>query len=82
MWYQIEAKINPFHLMVTFANYLICIFMNINENIKKSLKTQENHRGIPGANLTYLAPQDDFKCKSFIGTPEMLLFIVINLFAL
>ena len=29
---------------------------------KKSLKKQqqENHRGIPGANLTYLAPKDDF----------------------
>ena len=39
--------------------------MNINENIKKSRKKkQENHRGISGANLTYLAPQDDFNgCK-------------------
>ena len=25
----------PFYLMVLFNNYLICIFMNINENLKK-----------------------------------------------
>ena len=42
--------------------------MNINENIKnhwkkkkkKKKKKKENNRGIPGANLTCLAPQDDF----------------------
>ena len=27
---------------------------------KKKKKKTENHRGIPGANLTCLAPQDDF----------------------
>ena len=56
--------------------------MDINENKKKSLKKkkkntkkkkQENHRGIPGANLTYmyLAPQDDFNgCKIIHWDPR------------
>ena len=39
------------------------IYENINKNTEKK-KNQENHRGIPGANLTYLVPQDDFNgCK-------------------
>ena len=34
-WYQIEAKTYTFLPMVRYINYLICIFMNINENLKK-----------------------------------------------
>ena len=30
---QITDKTQTFHPMVTYANYLICIFININENI-------------------------------------------------
>ena len=55
--------------MVTFANYLICIFMNINENMENNCK----HHGTQGANLTYLTPSGQFfmGVKSFIGIPEM-----------
>ena len=34
-WYQIKAKTQDFFPMVRYVNYLICIFMNINENLKK-----------------------------------------------
>ena len=34
-WYQIKAKAMAFYQMVRHANYLICIFMNINENVGK-----------------------------------------------
>ena len=33
--------------------------MNMTEN-RKPLKKPVKHRGTPGANLTYLAPQDNF----------------------
>ena len=33
-WYQTDAKIQTFNLLIRYANYLIIIFMNINENIK------------------------------------------------
>ena len=32
-WYQIEAKTKTLLPMVRYVNYLICIFMNINENL-------------------------------------------------
>ena len=33
-WYQIKAKTQTFHTMVRYTNYLICILMHINENLK------------------------------------------------
>ena len=32
-WYQIEAKTKTLLPMVRYVNYIICIFMNINENL-------------------------------------------------
>ena len=34
-WYQIKAETNTFHYMVRHTMNLICIFVNINENVKK-----------------------------------------------
>ena len=34
-WYQIKALAYAFYYMVSYTNYLIYIFMNINENVKK-----------------------------------------------
>ena len=33
-WYPIRANIQPFYLLISQGNYLITIFMNINENIR------------------------------------------------
>ena len=33
-WYQIKAETQAFGPVVRFVNYLICIFMKINENLK------------------------------------------------
>ena len=38
-WYQTEAKIPTFYLLIRYANYLIVIFMNINENIRNERKS-------------------------------------------
>ena len=41
-WYQIKAQTKSFYLIVQYANYLICIFMNINETweiIKKIVES-------------------------------------------
>ena len=37
-WYQIKAYALAFNQMVRHTNYLICIFMNINENVEKYVK--------------------------------------------
>ena len=37
-WYQIKAKTQTFLPMVRYVNYPICIFMNINENLKNEVK--------------------------------------------
>ena len=34
-WCQIKAYTHVFLLVVRFVNHLICIFMNINENLQK-----------------------------------------------
>ena len=39
-WYQIKTKTHDFLPMVRYLNYLICIFMNINENLKKTLTNE------------------------------------------
>ena len=36
-WYQIKAETQTFRHIVRFVNYLICIFMNINENLKNEI---------------------------------------------
>ena len=36
--YHIKARHIPFYLFVTYANYLICIYINIYENIKKLIQ--------------------------------------------
>ena len=36
--YQIKVLTQAFCHMVRFVNYLICIFMNINENLKNEVK--------------------------------------------
>ena len=41
-WYQIKEQIHAFYLMVSDANYLICIFMNTNENFKNEGKILKN----------------------------------------
>ena len=37
-WYQTDAKIPIFYLLIRYANHLIIIFMNINENIRNDKK--------------------------------------------
>ena len=37
-WYQINAKVEPICIMIRYANYLIIISMNINENIRNERK--------------------------------------------
>ena len=53
--------------------------MNINENIELA-ERPEKHCGIPGANLTYLAPPGQFfmASKSFIGTQKLQIVFVIK----
>ena len=38
-WYQIKDKTKTLLPMVRYINYLICIFMNINENLKNEVKS-------------------------------------------
>ena len=42
-WYQIEAKTHNFLPMVRYLYYLICIFMNINEDLKNEVKNHKKH---------------------------------------
>ena len=37
-WYQIEDKIQTFLPMVIYIYYLICLFMNIYEDLKNEVK--------------------------------------------
>ena len=43
-WYKIKALTQAFPHMVLYVNNLICIFMNINENLKNEVKTIKNTR--------------------------------------
>ena len=38
-WFQIKAKVEPIYIMISYANYLIIISMNINENIRNERKS-------------------------------------------
>ena len=38
-WYQINAEVQPFYIMIKYANYLITNFMNITENIRNERKS-------------------------------------------
>ena len=38
-WYQINAKVEPIYMMIRYANYLIIISMNNNENIRNERKS-------------------------------------------
>ena len=40
-WYEINAKVEPIYIMLRYANYLIIISMNINENIKIERKSSK-----------------------------------------
>ena len=33
-WYQLNVKTKDFHSVFRYSNFIICIFMNKNENIK------------------------------------------------
>ena len=37
--YEINAKVEPIYIMIRYANYLIILFMNINENIRNERKS-------------------------------------------
>ena len=52
-WYQIYAKVQPFYLMIKYANYLIIIFMNINE----ILEMRENYKRNGGVSTKLLLSQ-------------------------
>ena len=43
--YQIKVETLHFNPIVGFTNYLICIFMNINENIRNKRKMLEKLKG-------------------------------------
>ena len=43
-WYQIEALTHAVLPVVKYVNHLICIFMIINESMKKELKYHKKHK--------------------------------------
>ena len=43
-WYQIKAKTKTFLPVVRYVNYLVYIFMNINENLKNEVKIIKHHK--------------------------------------
>ena len=45
--YQIKAKKQKVYLLVRYANRLICIFININENLRNVRKSQKKIRYEP-----------------------------------
>ena len=53
-WYQTEAKIPTFYLMIRYANYLVVIFMNINENIRNERKSWKTLMRVHLQNYSYL----------------------------
>ena len=53
-WYQTEAKIPTFNLLIKYANYLIVIFMNINENIRNERKSWKTLMRMYLQNYSYL----------------------------
>ena len=65
-----------FHPVVQYENYLICIFMNINENLKMiKNKTKQTHirlASIPECNQTYIEHLVHFLMDAnfFNGTTE------------
>ena len=46
-WYQIKVETLQNDQLNRYTNYLICILMNINENIPNERKLAEKLRGIP-----------------------------------
>ena len=54
-WYQTEAKIPTFNLLIKYANYLIVIFMNINENIRNQRKSWKTLMRVYLQNYSYLS---------------------------
>ena len=46
-WYQTNAKILTFYLSIRYANYLIIIFMNINESIRNEKILENIIEGVP-----------------------------------
>ena len=52
--YQIKVETLHFNPIVLYTNYLICIFININENIRNKRKMLENLKGCT-YNITHLS---------------------------
>ena len=53
-WYQTEAKIPYFYLLIRYANYLIVIFVNINEDIRNERKSWKTLMRVYLQNYSYL----------------------------
>ena len=53
-WHQTDAKIQTFYLLMRYANYLVIIFMNINENIRNERKSWKTLIRVYLQNYSYL----------------------------
>ena len=53
-WYQTKAKTPTFYLLIRYANYLVVIFMNINENIRNERKSWKTLMRVHLQNYSYL----------------------------
>ena len=53
-WYQTDAKIQTFYLLIIYVNYLIIIFMNINENNRNERKSWKTLMRVYVQNYSYL----------------------------
>ena len=53
-WYNTDSKMQTFYLLIRYANYLIIIFMNINENIWNERKLWKTLMRVYLQNYSYL----------------------------
>ena len=53
-WYQTDAKIQTFYLLIRYANYLIIVFMYIYENIRNERKSCQTLMRVYFQNYSYL----------------------------
>ena len=63
--YQIRVETLHFNQIVWYANYLICIFMNSNENIRNKRKMLENLKGCT-YNITHMSAANYSKLPNLV----------------
>ena len=67
-WNQIYAKLQQFYLMIKYANYLIIIFMNINENIRNERISEKNGGGGGIYKTTSISAAINYKFPNLVAT--------------